>query len=308
MRLKSIATLSAIAMLAGCAPPPSISVPPPTAAMAPKPVTPPDGMSLAAIPSGRMYAKAGLAYEGGAMNDARVFSIGAILVRHPKGALLFDAGFGPSVDQHFTIGTPPVLRLATKYDHQTTVAEELAKAGVQPSSLTAVVLTHAHWDHVSGLESLAGVPVWVPEAELAFVKGKDPAGKLARTLGTSAYVAYPFPDGPYRGFDQSRDVFGDGSVVLVPAGGHTPGSIIAFISLPDGKHYALIGDIAWQSEGVDLPAQKPWIARRVDHDRDGTRDLLIRLKQLKAADPALVVVPAHDARVWKTLPTLSPTN
>ena len=69
------------------------------------------------------------------------------------------------------------------------------------------------------------------------------AGKLARTHGTSAYVAYPFPDGPYRGFDQSRDVFGDGSVVLVPAGGHTPGSIIAFVSLPDVKHYALIGDL-----------------------------------------------------------------
>ncbi len=308
MNRSSILSLSLLALAAACAPPPAIPVPPPTASLAPPAVTPPEGMSLAAIPSGRMYAKAGLAYEGGGMDDARVFSIGGILVRHPKGTLLFDAGFGPGVDEHFRIGTPPLLRLATRYDRQTTVADELRKAGITPAGLTAVVLTHAHWDHVSGLEALPGVPVWVPESELAFVNSGDAAGKLARTLGTENYRTYAFPDGPYRGFPSSRDVFGDGSVVLVEGGGHTPGSIIAFISTPDGKRYALIGDIAWQSEGVDRPAQKPWIARKVDHDRDGTRALLVRLKQLKTADPELIIVPAHDARVWKTLPALAAVN
>ncbi len=305
MRHATALTLSSLAVIAAaCAPPPVIPVPPPTAAMTAPAARPPAGMSLAAVPSGRMYARASLAYEGGATDDARVFSIGGILVRHPKGTVLFDAGFGPGVDEHFRIGTPLLLRLASKYDRQTTVADQLRAAGIVPSDLTAVILTHAHWDHVSGLEALPGVPVWVSEAELAFVKGEDRAGALSRRLGTDSYRAYDFPDGAYRGFLTSRDVFGDGSVVLVPAGGHTPGSIIAFISLPDGKRYALIGDIAWQAEGVDRPAQKPWIARRVDHDREATRDLLVRLNQLKAADPGLVVVPAHDARVWATLPAL----
>ncbi len=305
MRRSTVLVLSSLAVLAACAPAPVIPVPPPTAAMAAPAANPPMELSLAAIPSGRMYARAGLAYEGGGMDDARVFSIGGILVRHPKGMILFDAGFGPSVDEHFKVGTPLLLRLASKYDRQTTVAEELRKAGIAPSSLTAVILTHAHWDHVSGLEALPGVPVWVSEAELAFVKGTDKAGALARSLGTDSYRAYDFPDGPYRGFPASRDLFSDGSVVLVQAGGHTPGSIIAFVSLPNGKRYALIGDIAWQTEGVDRPAQKPWIARSVDHDRNATRALLVRLKQLKAADPGLIIVPAHDARVWASLPTLN---
>lgn len=306
MRQPTALALSSLAVLAAaCAPAPVIPVPPPTAAMTAPAARAPAEMSLAVLPSGRMYARAGLAYEGGGMDDARVFSIGGILVRHPKGMVLFDAGFGPSVDEHFKVGTPLLLRLASKYDRQTTVAEELRKAGIAPSGLTAVILTHTHWDHVSGLETLPGIPVWVSEAELAFVKGTDKAGALARRLGTENYRAYDFPDGPYRGFPTSRDLFGDGSVVLVEAGGHTPGSIIAFVSLPDGKRYALIGDIAWQTEGVDRPAQKPWIARSVDHDRDATRDLLVRLKQLKAADPGLVIVPAHDARVWASLPTLN---
>lgn len=304
MRLSLALALTLTA--AACSTPPPLQVPPTTQSFAAPAVTPPTGMRIAAIEVGHMYAKAGLAYEGGSMDDDRVFSIGGILVQHPKGTLLFDAGFGPSVAEHFRIGTPLLLRMASKFDRQTTVADELRKAGIPPSALTAVVLTHAHWDHVSGLESLPGVPVWVSPAEMAFVRGEDRAGALARHLGTSTWQTYDFADGPYRGFPKSRDVFDDGSVVLVPVGGHTPGSVIAFISLPDGKRYALIGDLAWQREGVELPAQKPWIARKVDSDREGVRAFLIRLHQLKAADPDLIIVPAHDERVWKSLPGLQP--
>lgn len=307
--MRPLPALSAALLLmsGACSAPPPLDVPPAARPIAAPAARPPSGMRIAAVPSGRMYAKAGLAYEGGGIDDARTFFIGGLLVQHPKGTLLFDAGFGPSVDEHFRIGTPLLLRLASKYDRQTTVADELRKAGIAPSVLTAVILTHAHWDHVSGLEALPGVPVWVSRDELAFVRGTDKATALARRLGTSAYQPYDFPGGPYLGFERSRDVFGDGSVVLVPAGGHTPGSIIAFVSTPDGKRYALIGDIAWQAEGVDRPAQKPWIARKVDSDHDATRALLIRLHRLKAAVPGLIIVPAHDARVWDTLPRLAPT-
>jgi len=152
---------------------------------------------------------------------------------------------------------------------------------------------------------LPGTPVWVTRDELAFVRGRDASTALARQLGTASYIACDFPDGPYLGFARSRDVFGDGSVVLVPAPGHTPGSIVAFVATPDGKRYALIGDVAWQREGVDLPAEKPWIARRVDADRAATRAMLIRLHQIGVAMPGLIIVPAHDGRVWATLPKLA---
>jgi glyoxylase-like metal-dependent hydrolase (beta-lactamase superfamily II) len=262
---------------------------------------PPAGMRLSAIQTGRMYSRAAFAFKGGRFGDQRVFAAGAILVQHPKGTLLFDAGFGPGVEQHIRTG-PWLLRTATRYDRQATVAEQLTAAGVAPSSLTAVVLTHAHWDHVSGLETLPGVPVWVTSEELAFVRGGDDATKLARQLGTSSYKAYGFPDGPYLGFPRSRDLFGDGSVVLVPAPGHTPGSIVAFVATPDGKRYALIGDMAWQREGVDLPAERPWMVRVVDADRAGVQAMLVRMHQIQAAMPGLTIVPAHDQRVWQTLP------
>ena len=64
----------------------------------------------------------------------------------------------------------------------------------------------------------------------------------------------------------------------------------------------LIGDTAWQAEGVDLPAQKPMLTRFVDKDAAGTLVMLERLHAAKRAVPGLIVVPAHDARVWATIP------
>lgn len=259
---------------------------------------------LSALVTGKMFSRAALAYQDGEFADYRVFAIGAILVRHPAGTLLFDSGFGQQVDQH--IQTMPLLmRWLSPHEPCTPVAKQLAQNGIALSSLKAVVLTHAHWDHVSGLADLAGVPVWVSDAEMAFVGSNHHATTLARQLGTASYVTYRFDSGPYQGFDASHDVFGDGSVVLVPAPGHTPGSIIAFITLSNGKRYALVGDLAWQIEGIERPAQRPWISRLVaDQDAATTRATLEKMHTLKASDPALIVVPAHDARVWEALPRL----
>jgi N-acyl homoserine lactone hydrolase len=283
----------------------NLSVPPPS------PLTPPPaltvaGVELKAILAGKMMSRAGMAYRGGSLTEERVFNMGGILVQHPKGTLLFDTGFGSAVDEQFKM-TPWLMQQTARYEKEPTVAAQLRTAGIAPSSLTGVVLTHAHWDHVSGLVDLPNVPVFVPQAELDFINRGDPATALARQIGTQNYKVYDFDGGPYLGFDKSHDFFGDGSVVIVPAPGHTPGSIFAFVTTSAGRRYVLIGDTAWQSENVDLPAEKPWLSRTlVDNDPDQVRALLIKLHQLKEQMPELIIVPAHDRRVWEKLPQLTP--
>jgi glyoxylase-like metal-dependent hydrolase (beta-lactamase superfamily II) len=266
---------------------------------------PPTGMKLIAIPSGSMQSRAAFAYRGGSLGEERSFAMGGILVQHPRGALLFDAGFGRNVDAHVR-SSPLLLRSLTKYSKGTPVADQLAAAGIDPHGLMGIVPTHAHWDHVSGIDDMRDVPVFLTQKERDFILSGDPATGLIRSFGSLAYKVYGFPNGPYLGFDQSYDMFDDGSVVLVPAGGHTPGSIIAFVTLPEGTRYALVGDIVWQREGVEIPAERPWLARRmVDKDEAQVRTVIVRLHMLKERFPELIVVPAHDERVWAALPVLA---
>jgi N-acyl homoserine lactone hydrolase len=265
---------------------------------------PPAGMSLAAIPAGEMQDRAIFAFRGGRWSEQRTFAMGGILVRHPQGTLLFDTGFGSQVDAHVA-RLDFLLRSTAHYRKAATVAQQLKAAGIEPRRLQAVVLTHAHWDHVSGLPDLPGVPVWVTQPELEFIRGDHRSTALARSFGDLPYVTYGFPNGPYLGFRTSRDVYGDGSVVLVPAAGHTPGSIIAFITLPSGAKYALVGDLVWQKEGIELPAERPWPIRLlVDSNSAHVRESIVLMRQIARKIPSLVVVPAHDARVWRTLPKL----
>ena len=260
------------------------------------------GVSLSAIYAGRMESIAAFAYRGGGFKDERVFGMGAILVRHPQGNLLFDTGFGKDVDAHVK-SMPFLLRATTSYEKEKTVAEQLAAAGIALEDISRIVLTHAHWDHVSGIPDLDGVQIMVSQEEAAFIESDHPMAALIHSFGQLPIAPLNYREGPYLGFPSSFDVFGDGSVVMVPAPGHTPGSTITFVHTEDDRHYALVGDLVWQKEAIDLPAERPWLPRvLVDDDPEAVRSQIVHMHRLQKMWPELVIVPAHDRRVWDTLP------
>lgn len=270
------------------------------------PAQPPASLRLSVIHAGRLESRAAFAFRGGAFSEPRTFGMAGILLQHPQGTLLVDTGFGRNVDAHI-LTTPYLMRALSAYDKGTPAADQLRAAGITPADLMGVLITHAHWDHVSGIEDLPGTPVWVTQAELDFIRDCNDQTALACSFGELPYRVYDFPHGPYLGFASSRDVFGDGSVVLVPTPGHTPGSVAVFVTLANGDRYALVGDAAWQKEGVDLPAERPWLPRALlREDSAAVRGLLVHLHRLQQALPGLVVVPAHDTRVLDTLPDFNP--
>jgi glyoxylase-like metal-dependent hydrolase (beta-lactamase superfamily II) len=96
-------------------------------------------------------------------------------------------------------------------------------------------------------------------------------------------------------------VFGDGSVIAVPLPGHTPGSTGYLVHGRGGRRWLLIGDTAWSTRGVELPAHK--MVRMLDSDGAQIADSLGRVHALSREHPDIVIVPAHDAAALETMPT-----
>lgn len=261
---------------------------------------PPSEMTVSALPTGSYEIPAALTYRGGSWRDTRHLSMTSVLVRHPKGNLLIDAGAGRNVDAHVKV-LPALQR--SPYEKGMPVVNQLAAMGLKPGDLAGVIPTHAHWDHISGVQDLPGVPLMVSTQAKAFIDAGTEDTKVLQHLGKLDFQLYEFEGGPYLGFSRSHDVWGDGSVVIVPAPGHTPDSVVVFVNLPSGTRLAFVGDMTFQMEGLDLPAEKPWILRRVIGERDEeVRHEMALIRSARSKYPQLHAIPAHDGAAFGAIP------
>lgn len=263
---------------------------------------PPTGMAIYQLPTGTYVTRAAFAFKGGSFRDKRHFAATAVLLQHPKGDLLIDAGFGSRVAAH--IHAQPWYARAP-YEKVSTAREQLDASGYDLSRLSGVVVTHAHWDHVSGISDLP-VPIWINDSELQYAR-EESGGKVFRDVSAGHQIRrYDFDGPPCLGFPSSFDVYGDGSVIIVPAGGHTTGSVIVFATLPTGKRYAFIGDLTWQLDGIRQRAERPLLMRKAaDVDPGQVRENLLRV--IAIAD-LMQIVPAHDLAAYDGIPQLVPVS
>jgi len=162
------------------------------------------------------------------------FTNTSYLIVHPKGTLMFDAG--AVEDSHFKGDGAPVtegIMTATK-----PLLPQLAAAGYKPSDITFFAMSHYHSDHTANANAFAGATWIVQKAERDFMFGDKPQG----IIQPAQYSALKTAKTKVLN-NEDLDVFGDRTVVVKSAPGHTPGHQVLFVKLPKMGPVLLAGDL-----------------------------------------------------------------
>lgn len=272
------------------------------------PNTPPPALEVCRVELATGTLPGGVVVARGVLRGPVASTQSGLLLKHPGGTWLVDGGMAADFLHHLR-DIPGLLGLiargsAKDWDRVAFPAEALRAHGVDPGALAGTIATHGHYDHLGGLVDL-GVPIHVPERELASARAAV-AGEKSSILRVEAEgllangraIAF---DGPAVGpWPASWDVYGDGSALVVPMPGHTPGSLGVLVRV-GGRRAFLVGDTVWVREGYEAREPRSALASGFDDD-SGQNDVQIaRLWQLHQNEPDVLILPAHDRRQWDLL-------
>jgi glyoxylase-like metal-dependent hydrolase (beta-lactamase superfamily II) len=161
-------------------------------------------------------------------------AVNAYLINTGKNLVLVDAGaaklFGPGLGF---------------------ILQNMKAAGYDPSQVDTVVITHLHPDHVGGITTADGTPLF-PKAKILVAKEDNDFWLSQKTADASPEAMQPFfkmardAAAPYLKGNQWQS-FSEGSVLVpgiqaVKANGHTPGHT-AFAVESEGQKLLIWGDL-----------------------------------------------------------------
>jgi N-acyl homoserine lactone hydrolase len=198
----------------------------PMGAQTPKPPSP---LRLYVIDCGRLKVDDPSRFDFKKQELAMLdLSVGCYLIVHPKGTMMWDTGAVP--DSMF-----PTKFYGTAKEP---LAKQLAQIGYAPSTIQYLALSHYHWDHVANASQFAK-STWLaskPEYDTLFSVGLPQRTDAAMFTPLRDTKTVFLPDTDY-------DVFGDGSVIIKPTPGHTPGHRVLFLKLAKTGPVVLSGDL-----------------------------------------------------------------
>jgi glyoxylase-like metal-dependent hydrolase (beta-lactamase superfamily II) len=107
----------------------------------------------------------------------------------------------------------------------------------------------------------------------------------------------PLADPALAPFTTGHDLFGDGSMVLLPTPGHTPGSLSMLVRSPGRTPLLMVGDVTYDSALLER-GQVPGVGEK--RKLAATTQMI---NELRAQNPGLVVLAAHDPGAASSLAT-----
>jgi N-acyl homoserine lactone hydrolase len=199
------------------------------------------------------------------------------LVRHGDTYLLWDTGHA------MTAGA-----VAPKVS----VVDQLAQLQLKAEQVQYVGISHYHADHTGQLGSFPQATLLIGKADWDLVASpKPPAG-----VNAAPFAPWTSGGGKVDPVPLDKDVFGDGTVVMLATPGHTPGHHSLLVKLRDTGNVLITGDLSHFHENYDTNGVPNFNTSRAD-----TLASLDRFKQLATNLKATVII-QHDRRDVARLP------
>ena len=221
-------------------------------------------LTLYAFNTGWFQYRPGYFIEGEA-GDYLKGPVPSYLIDHPKGRALFDSGMGVRYRRTLADALPP-NKFGLQWFEGQEIAARLKSIDVDPASIDWVINSHLHIDHCGGNASLPNATMIVQSRELAAAQAVEAPG---------LYEAEDYATGqPVRAIDGELDLFGDGSVRIVPTYGHTPGHQSVIVTLPSGREILLAADCCYTERNLDL-----MVLQKAVVDREAVKPCLEQLPE-----------------------------
>ena len=156
------------------------------------------------------------------------------LIQHDKGSMIWDAGLMDA------IGTEGVEAFDGKLKLTVTkpLAGQLTDLSINPEEIDYIGISHFHGDHTGNANLFDNAFLLIQQAEYDAAFGEDPA-----KFGFNPTSYAQLDKSKIRVLNGDHDVFGDGSVVIKTAPGHTPGHQVLFVDLAETGPVVLSGDL-----------------------------------------------------------------
>lgn len=251
--------------------------------------------------------------RGGGWRPVRFPSLVGV-VRHPtRGVILFDTGYS---ERFFRETRPFPARLyawttPVRFAPADGAAAQLAARGIAPGDVRLVLLSHFHADHVGGARDFPNArfvcseEAWrrlrplrgLAAVRRAFLPGLLPPDFQDRVEALEGLRQVELPS-QFRPFETGADLFGDGSVVLVPLPGHAAGHYGVLLRTGPAPTF-LVADACWLSRAYrELLPPHPLVDLILEDPR-AYRESLRRLHELHRRNPTVALLPSHCSEVFR---------